>query len=210
MKSSRGFPSHRFRSAAIIASVLLFALASRSAAALTELLHDAEPNDAPHQAVPLDLPTEKDVVRVLGELKGQDQDGYLLVVGDEHAGRRFDLLLTGRAGALTKLDVFEFTEFVDARGEIPEALPSKPASVFQLSTQQGVRPAAAAGLLLAPGTYVLGVSHSGGEGSYELEIDQTDNQSVAVIDMTENSAEDPRRISMRGRSTLFSGGETFG
>ncbi|MGK7296256.1 MAG: hypothetical protein ACNS61_10595, partial [Candidatus Wenzhouxiangella sp. M2_3B_020] len=47
-------------------------------------------------------------------------------------------------------------------------------------------------------------------GSYELEIDQTDNQSVAVIDMTENSAEDPRRISMRGRSTLFSGGETFG
>ena len=53
---------------------------SAPAAALTELLHDAEPNDAPHQAVPLDLPTEKDVVRVLGSLAGQDQDAYLLVV----------------------------------------------------------------------------------------------------------------------------------
>ncbi|HMB38874.1 MAG TPA: VWA domain-containing protein [Wenzhouxiangellaceae bacterium] len=192
----------------LICSVLL--LSVPVAVALTHLQHETEPNDAPHQAVPLDLPIEKDILRVLGSLEKQDQDAFLLVVGDEHAGRRFDVELTGRAGALTKLDVFDFTELVDARGDIPEALPSKPTSVFQLETLQGLRPIRADGLLLAPGTYVLGVSHSGGEGTYELQFSQNDNQSIAVIDGAENSIDDPRRLSTRGRSTLFSGGETFG
>src|SRR6056297_3391760 len=122
----------------LICSVLL--LSVPVAVALTHLQHETEPNDAPHQAVPLGLPIEKDILRVLGSLEKQDQDAYLLVVGDEHAGRRFDVELTARAGALTKLDVFDFTELVDARGGIPETLTQKPAKVFELTTRQGLRP----------------------------------------------------------------------
>lgn len=191
-----------------LAAGLVLLLASAPAISLTSLLYDAEPNDAPHQAVPIELPVEKDVVRILGSLEGQDQDAYLLVVSDEHAGRRFDLELTGRAGALTKLDVFEFTELVDERGRIPEALTAKPASVFQLATKQGLRPVVADGLLLSPGTYVLGVSHSGGEGTYELRLSQNDNQSIAVVDADEGTRETPAQVSNRGRRTLFAGDET--
>ncbi|MDX1626578.1 MAG: hypothetical protein R3323_08695, partial [Wenzhouxiangellaceae bacterium] len=157
-----------------IVSIVLLALAASPAWSLTELVYDAEPNNAPHQAVALTPPVEKDIVRILGSLDGQDQDAYLLVIPDEHAGRRFDLALTGRAGALTKLDVFEFTELVDGRGRIPQTLTQRPANVFQLATQQGTRPALAEGLLLSPGTYVIGVSHSGGQGHYEVELSQND------------------------------------
>ena len=205
------FPIISPRGACLVgrAAVCLFWLiASTSASALTSLLHDAEPNDAPHQAVPLKLPVEKDVVRVLGSLQAQDQDAYLLIVPDEHAGRRFDLELIGRAGALTKLDVFDFSELVDARGRIPEALTARPTSVFQLATKQGIRPVVADGLLLRPGTYVLGVSHSGGEGGYELKLSQNDNQRIQVVDADEGTADAPVKVSNRGRTTLFAGAET--
>ncbi len=188
---------------------LLLALAwAGPAAALTELLYDTEPNNAPHEAVPLVLPTGKDSLRIIGELEGDDQDAYRVVVDEDLAGRTFDVQLNGRGGVLTQLDVFDFTELADGRGRIPAELSERPASILTLETTDGVIPARADGLLLAPGIYVLGVSHSGGEGTYTVDISQHDDSRVALIG-DDNSPDSPQAASTRGATVVWTQGETW-
>ncbi|NEZ04957.1 VWA domain-containing protein [Wenzhouxiangella sp. XN201] len=176
--------------------------------AVTELLYDSEPNDAPHEAVAMALPSGKDAVRIIGELEGQDQDAYRIVVDEDLAGRRFNLQITGRGGALTRLDIFDFTELADGRGRIPAELSQKPTLLMTLKTTDGSRPGRADGLLLAPGVYVLGVSHSGGEGSYSVDIDQHDDSNVTVIG-DNNSPDSPQLASTRGKTVVWTQGETW-
>ena len=178
------------------------------ARALIELAHDDEPNNAPHQAVDLSVPSGKDTVRVIGSLEGQDQDAYRLVIDEDRAGTRFDLQLTGRGGALTRLDIFDFTDLADGRGRIPAELTERPTTVFSLSTSDGTRPVRADRLLLAPGVYVFGVSHSGGEGGYTFDLGEHDSHSVTVLETAEDN-KPPTPIGTRGRTAAFwTGGET--
>lgn len=178
------------------------------AAAVTELLYDTEPNNAPHEAVSMALPAGKDAVRIIGELEGRDQDAYRIVVDEDLAGRRFDLQLNGRGGALTQLDIFDFTELADGRGRIPAELAARPTNLLTLKTTDGVIPARVDGLLLAPGVYVLGVSHSGGEGAYTVDISQHDDSRVAVIG-DDNSPDSPQAASTRRQTVVWTQGETW-
>ncbi len=177
-------PTHLIPSciAALVFALIVVLLTGPAVADDIRLVHDDEPNDAPHQALPIALRSAKQTIRILGDLDGQDQDGYRLVIDEDEAGRRFDLELTGRGGALTRLDVFDFTAQADGRGRIPEALERRPVSILALSTTDGLRPARASGLMFVPGVYLLAVSHSGGSGAYTLELSARDDTTVRVLD----------------------------
>lgn len=176
--------------------------------AVTELLYDTEPNDAPHEAVSMALPSGKDTVRIIGELEGQDQDAYRIVVDEDLAGQRFELQITGRGGVLTRLDIFDFSKLADAHGRIPEELSARPEMLMTLKTDEGTRPARVDGLLLAPGVYLLGVSHSGGEGTYTVDVGPHDDKRVDVLE-DEGSAEQPASLSTRGRTVVWTQDETW-
>jgi len=191
---------NRHSSALGMLTALLLAV---PATAEVRLVYDAEPNNAPHQAVTIALPDSRDTLRVLGELDGaEDQDGYRLVVDEDAAGRRFDLKLIGRGGALTRLDVLEFTALADGRGRIPEELTRRPDEILAIGTTEGPRPGRADGLMFAPGVYLLGVSHSGGSGAYELHISARDATRVQVLDAAPPELE-PGRVDTRGERALW-------
>ncbi|NKI35198.1 VWA domain-containing protein [Wenzhouxiangella sp. XN79A] len=175
------------------------------ALAVTSLVYDSEPNDAPHEAVGFSVPDDNDVVRILGELDGNDQDAYRLIVDEDQSGRRFNLRLTGRAGALTRLDLFDFTAAADGRGRIPETLTAQPVNLLTMEAADGGRTVQADALLLPAGVYVLGVSHSGGQGAYTVELVENDSSGVRVLD-DGNSEDNPQRISPNGRQVVYSQG----
>lgn len=177
--------------------------------AVTDLLYDSEPNDAPHQAVDLELPDDGDTVALIGDLVPGDQDAFRIVVDEEEAGKRFHLSLSGRSGALTQLDVFDFTDLADGRGRIPETLTEQPARRLNISTQDAALPARRDALLLAPGVYVLGISHSGGEGAYRAELTEIDDRTPAVLDGDEGTEDSPLRLSANGASRIWTQGETW-
>lgn len=159
-------------------------LAGAPAWAATEFVYDVEPNDQIQQAVLLRAPAHKEIVRIIGELKGQDQDAYYLAIDEEAAGVRWNLRLEGRAGAVTKLDIFDLTEAMDGGGHARLAsleLSKRPPILATLGTRDGSRPALLEDLLLEPGNYVLGVSHSGGEGSYEVQISRAGAESLRPV-----------------------------
>ncbi|MEM1079986.1 MAG: hypothetical protein AAGH65_00240, partial [Pseudomonadota bacterium] len=165
------------------------------------MAYDIEPNDALHEAVDLSTPAVRDSIQVIGELSGSDQDAYRLVVDEDMAGRRFNLSLTGRGGALTKLDIFDVTEQVDGRGHIPVALTARPELLASLNSQDGQRPVQLNALLLSPGVYILGISHSGGQGAYSFELSGHDEARVTVLDTIE-----PHALSQRGRTSTWTAG----
>lgn len=68
-------------------------LAGAPAGAATEFVYDIEPNDGIQQAVLLRAPAEKGVVRIIGELQGEDQDAYYLSIDEEAAGVRWNIRL---------------------------------------------------------------------------------------------------------------------
>jgi hypothetical protein len=187
---------------------VLLAFVPMAVQAVTSLVYDAEPNNAPHQAVAFSVPDDNDVARILGELEGQDQDAYRLVVDEDQAGRRFHLRLTGRAGALTKLDVLDFTEIADGRGRIPETLTQSPVNLLTINARDGGRAVQVDSMLLPAGVYVLGVSHSGGSGAYTVELLEGDSSGVRVLDDS-NTEDDPQRISPNGRQVVHTQGESW-
>jgi hypothetical protein len=181
---------------------------SAPAVAVTGLVYDAEPNDAPHQAVAFSMPGSRDLTRLLGELEGNDQDAFRVVIDEDQAGRRFNLRLTGRAGALTRLDVFDFSALADGRGRIPEALEAAPARLLTLQAADGSRPVQTDALLFSPGVYVFGVSHSGGAGAYSVDLVEHDSSTVRVLD--ESHAEsDPLRLTPGRREVVWTAGEAW-
>ena len=195
-----------------IAAMLVAAVSiaiSASALAVTNLLYDSEPNDAPHDAVDLALPEDGNVVRIIGDLVPGDQDAFRIVVDEDEAGKRFHLSLAGRSGALTQLDVFDFTAIADGRGRIPETLTEQPLGLMKISTQDAALPARRDMLLLAPGVYIFGVSHSGGEGAYTVELVEVDNRALAVADGEAGTEASPLRLSPNGASRIWTQGETW-
>src|SRR5690606_4798760 len=161
---------------------LLFAGAPAGAA--TGFVYDVEPNDRIQQAVLLRAPAEKGVVRIIGELQGEDQDAYYLSIDEEAAGVRWNMRLSGRAGAHTRMDSFSRPEAMGGTGHARLAtleLSRPPPVLATLDTRDGSRPALYEDLLLEPGNYVLGVSHRGGEGSYELEISQAGAENLRPV-----------------------------
>lgn len=188
------------------AGALCLALAASSGASLAQvdLIHDAEPNDGPHQAVSLPVPGAKTPVHIIGELHDSDQDSFRLRVDEDLAGRRFDVQLTGRAGALTGLNVLDVSaEEVDGSGRLPAELTSRPQALLKLGNRDGSRPARVEGLLLPPGLYLLGVYHSGGSGAYRVELSEHDTTPVRSL-AADNSAERPHSLSTRGRTATWS------
>ena len=180
---------------------------SGASLAQVDLIHDAEPNDGPHQAISLPVPGNKAPVHIIGELHDDDQDSFRLRVDEDLAGRRFDLQLTGRAGALTRLDLFDVSaEDVDGRGRLPEELVQRPQSILILANRDGSRPARIEGLLLPPGLYLLGVSHSGGSGAYRVELSEHDTTPVRAL-AADNSRERPHSLSTRGRTAAWAEAE---
>lgn len=184
-----------------LGAALLLGVACGLSWAQTRMAYDVEPNDALHEAIDLSVPSGKERVEVIGELDGQDQDAYRLIIDEDMAGQRFNLELSGRAGALTRLDIFDLTELVDGLGRIPEELSQKPPILTTLATEQGVRPVRRDELLLPPGVYILGVSHSGGKGAYSLTIAAHDSARITVLE-----ADDEPRVSLRGRTSTWSQG----
>ena len=195
------------------AAVMLLAAVSMglsaSALAVTNLLYDSEPNNAPHNAVDLALPEDGNVVRIIGDLVPGDQDAFRVVVDEDEAGKRFHLSLSGRSGALTQLDVFDFTDLADGRGRIPETLTEPPVRLMKIATQDAALPARRDFVLLAPGVYVFGVSHSGGEGAYTAELVEVDNRALAVLDGEQGTEASPQRLSANGASRIWTQGETW-
>jgi len=191
-----------------LAFVLAAACLPGGLAAQTDLIHDIEPNDAPHEAIPAALPDSKGSLRIQGELDGRDQDAYRIVVDEDRAGRRIDIRLTGRAGAKTQLDLFDFSDLANGRGRIPEALTHRPTTLMTLRSENGSRPTRVDGLLLAPGVYVMGVSHTGGEGSYELQIDFRDEPGIQFVD-DDNSRDNPGRLRIDRETLFWTQGETW-
>ncbi|MEM7053387.1 MAG: hypothetical protein AAF446_02450, partial [Pseudomonadota bacterium] len=178
---------------------------SATAVALTRMAYDIEPNNALHEAIDLSVPALKERIRVIGELEDTDQDAYRLVIDEDMAARRIHLQLTGRGGALTQLDIFDLSELADGLGRIPAELTRKPPLLASLKSTSGTRAARMNSLLLAPGVYVLAVSHSGGSGAYELELAAQDDARLVVLE-----SEAPHPLSLRGRTSTWSiGNQTY-
>ena len=181
---------------------LLFMYSFSAVQALTRMAYDIEPNNALHEAIDLSMPADRERIRVIGELEEADQDAYRLVVDEDMAARRIHLQLTGRGGALTQLDIFDLSELADGLGRIPAELTRKPPLLASLKSTSGTRAARMDSLLLAPGVYVLAVSHSGGSGAYELELAAHDDARLVVL---ENEA--AHSLSLRGRTSTWSAGD---
>lgn len=173
--------------------------------ALTELLKDTEPNNQISEANKLASPGAKDRVKIIGELEPGDQDAYYWVIDEEDAGVRWNIRLQGHPDVLTRLDVMDVTEFVAGAAQtnlIGMKLEKKPPILATLATRDGVRPAIFEAVLLKPGNYVLGVSHSGGTGSYTVEISQAGAEPVRMLD-DRNSAEKPYALRLQSATTLM-------
>ena len=181
-----------------------------AADATTELLYDTEPNDEITQAVPLSPPGAKSPVKILGELKGGDQDAYYWRVDAEDAGKRWNLKLSGRTGALTGLNIYDLTEAIEASPQqslTGLTLEAKPPNLFSLSSTDGTQPTVQQKLLFPPGEYVLGVFHSGGEGSYSVDISQADAPDVRVPDAATKT--DPEWFSIGDWNAVLAQGDIW-
>src|SRR5690606_8796404 len=144
---------------------------------------------------------------VVGGWRAGGPDSFGLRGDGRRAGRRFDLQLTGRAGALTRLDLFDVSaENVDGQGRLPAALTVRPEALLTLANRDGSRPARVEGLLLPPGLYLLGVSHSGGSGAYRVELSEHDTTAVRAL-AADNSRERPHSLSTRGRTAAWAEAE---
>ena len=135
-------------------ALLILALLALSAAWAQECRIESEPNDTPAEAVPI-----APHLCLVGEMAGQDQDAYLWEVDEEAARREWSVEIQGIPGQLTKLDIVDVT-FAENGVDVASA-----ETLFTWGTDDG-RPSTSPTFRVAPGSYVLGVSKSGGEGRY--------------------------------------------
>ena len=120
---------------------------------------EQEPNDTPPEASSF-----TGLGCVVGDLAASDQDIYRLTLTEEDLRhRRVVLTVTGIPEQLTRVDLLELTFTEDGTGVTDRE------DLFTLGTSTGERTSSEP-LLLSEGTYYLGVSKSGGEGRYELEL----------------------------------------
>ena len=136
---------------------------------------EVEPNDTPSSATPLEHASCFE-----GEMSGQDQDAFAWTVTDDAALTRFQVRISGLSGQLTKVDIFRVTFTEDGDGV------SSVDNLFTFGTRDGSE-AVSDPFMIPAGTYVLGVSKSGGSGAYSVAIEP-------VSDLTETRVDQPERV----------------
>ncbi|MFN8493944.1 MAG: VWA domain-containing protein [Caldilineaceae bacterium] len=132
--------------------------------ARTQLAHaqsctaETEPNDQPAQAAKI-----SGAVCLSGEEKGNDQDIFAWTVSEADAKQRWDFTLQPIQGALTNVQIVRVT-FAANGADVADS-----AKLYTFGTADG-QAVSAKDLLFVPGTYYIGVVHSGNDGKYQLTI----------------------------------------
>lgn len=151
------------RRVALIALVTLV-----SAAAAQECTTEAEPNDTPAQATRITgvgpdaaglRSNEVGIACFTGALGAGDQDGFVWEVDEARSLQRWVLEVEGVPGQLTKVDVIRVA-FAANGVDVTSA-----ETLFTAGTRDGSWTTSPE-FLVGPGRYVIGVSSSGGAGSY--------------------------------------------
>ena len=123
-------------------------------------IEELEPNDAPGSAVAIG-----GARCLVGELAGNDQDAWVWDVTEDDANTDWTLHVEGIPGQLTRVDLIDVT-FAEDRSGVAEA-----EALLTHGTRDGT-PASSPPFLVSPGQRLfLGVSKSGGEGSYVLQLE---------------------------------------
>ena len=153
---------------------------------------EQEPNDTPPEASSF-----TGLGCVVGDMAASDQDSYrLTLTEDDLRNRRVVLTVTGIPEQLTRVDLLKLTFTEDGTGVAGRE------DLFAFGTSTGERTSSEP-LLLSEGTYYLGVSKSGGEGRYELELALAEpslpgNQDYEPNDSTEDAREQVGAFGLQG------------
>ncbi|CAN5802494.1 hypothetical protein BH23DEI1_BH23DEI1_13040 [soil metagenome] len=149
---------HRPHTSTWRALALALLLGSCATVLAQECRFEVEPNDVPGEATALaGLPC------LVGELDGVDQDAFEWSVVEDDAFVQWQLEIQGIAGQLTQVDVLDVeyaADGVDVAGA---------ETLTTWGTTDGVA-SRSAPFLMRPGTFVLGISKSGGAGEYVVHL----------------------------------------
>jgi hypothetical protein len=157
-----------FRTATMLLAVVAL-LVPAARAQGTACTQEQEPNDTPAAATLVSAPG-----CVEGSLAGQDQDAFTWVVDAEAASAPWVLRIEGIPGQVTQVDIVRVT-FADNGQDVVAA-----ERMWTFGTTDGrVRESDA--FWLAPGRYTLGVSKSGGEGTYRIDLERAVVDSLAAF-----------------------------
>lgn len=165
LRAARSRTVGRRVAAAAVATAIFVVL---SMAAAQQCTYESEPNDTPAQATritgvgPDTQGLRGDDVGIAcftGELSGGDQDAFVWEVGEAEAGQRWVLEVEGVRGQLTKVDVIRVS-FAANGVDVTAA-----ETLFTAGTGDGTWTTSPE-FLAGEGRYILGVSSSGGSGSY--------------------------------------------
>lgn len=144
----------RLLRAVLLAVTLLFAATASAQGCIPE----QEPNDTTAEATAI-----TGAACVIGTLNGSDQDAFAWTVSEEDSQRPWRFELESIRGQLTTVEVFR-VEFAPDGVDVTRA-----DSLLKVGTPDG-RTATSQPRLFAAGTYILGLSASGGEGAYSLAL----------------------------------------
>lgn len=130
---------------------------------------ESEPNETPAEATVLTGEGSDSVaaqargllgtICLTGELGSGDQDAFLWVVDEAASAHEWVIEVEGQPGGLTQVDVLD-VEFAENGVDVTRA-----DGLFRFGTTDGSS-AESDPFLLAPGRYLIGVSHSGAVGRY--------------------------------------------
>ena len=142
----------------ILRCLLALVFLAAATAFAQDCLPEFEPNDTADAANAFG-----DLTCAVGNLSGGDQDTFAWTVSDEASQLLWQLELESIPGQLTVADIFHVT-FADNGVDVTAA-----DRLFAFRTPDG-RLTGSEPFLIAPGTYILGTSSSGGEGQYVVRL----------------------------------------
>lgn len=140
--------------AALVVALCVMSISAFGASCISE----HEPNDTPAMANPM-----ASAGCFVGELDSADQDAISWTVTEEDARYPWQFTLDGLRDQLTKLEVFAVEFAPDGTGVLAAE------QLLQIATPTGF-PVTSEPRLFAPGTYIIGLSASGGSGPYAVNI----------------------------------------
>ncbi|MGD9536729.1 MAG: VWA domain-containing protein [Alphaproteobacteria bacterium] len=121
---------------------------------------DAEPNDGAEAAMPL-----AGAFCIEGEIGESDQDVFAWTISADDARRPWSIALTGLLGQQTRFQIHRLER--PAEGDQPAEVGPE---LFALVSVPGTPQAGTEELFLQEGTYLVGLSVSGGSGGYSLAV----------------------------------------
>jgi hypothetical protein len=146
------------RSIAPFLALALCLLLWTGSASAQDCLRETEPNETPAEANRLGR-----LSCAVGGLAGGDQDAFVWTVDEEGAGLVWTLQVQSIPGQLTVANLFRVT-FADNGVDVTAA-----DEILSFGTRDGSFNESAP-FLVAPGSYLLGTSASGGQGEYVLRL----------------------------------------